>query len=107
MFSGTDHTQNVITYYVVYLFQIANLTGNINLSASSINYILALICTVIAFFYINKTGRRPLLIYGAIGMGVCHFIVGAMIAAFKKSAPDGVAGNLSVVVKVVGLPSRV
>ncbi|KAJ4248814.1 hypothetical protein NW762_012652 [Fusarium torreyae] len=98
---------NVITYYVVYLFQMADLTGNINLIASSINYVLALICTIIAFFYINRTGRRPLLIYGAIGMGVCHFVIGAVIAAFKQPAPEGVAGNLNVIVKVVGSPSYV
>ena len=85
----------------------ANLEGNINLIASSINYVLALICTIIAFFYINKTGRRPLLIYGAIAMGACHIIIGAMIGEFKQPAPDGVGGNLNVIVKVIGTPSRV
>ncbi|KAJ5114151.1 sugar transporter [Penicillium angulare] len=98
---------NVITYYVVYLFQMANLTGNTNLIASSVNYILALICTALAFLFINKSGRRPLLIYGSLGMGVCHFIIGAMIAAFKTPAPGGVGGNLNVLVEVTGIPSRV
>ncbi|KAK1456137.1 sugar transporter [Colletotrichum melonis] len=98
---------NVIRYYVVYLFQMANMTGNINLIASSINYILALLCTIVAFFYVNRTRRRTLLIHGAIGMGICHFISGAMIAAFKEPAPGDVAGNLNVLVKVVRRPSHV
>jgi hypothetical protein len=25
-----------------------------------------------------ETGRRPLLIFGAIGMGICHFVIGGV-----------------------------
>ncbi|KAL4938906.1 hypothetical protein BDV06DRAFT_214723 [Aspergillus oleicola] len=98
---------NVIIYYVVYLLKMANLSGKINLIASSMNCILALICIVIAFFYINQTGSCPLLIYVALAMGACHIIIGAMIAAYKNSAPGGVSGNLNVIVKVTCTPSRV
>lgn len=58
-----------MTYYIVYVFQMANLTRNTNLISSGVQYALFIIFTTVIFF-INKTGRRPLLIYRAIGMGI-------------------------------------
>ena len=53
---------NVMTYYVVYVFQMAGLTGNVNLLSSGVQYALFIIFTVCTFFFIDFTGRRPLLI---------------------------------------------
>ncbi|PLB45241.1 general substrate transporter [Aspergillus steynii IBT 23096] len=64
---------NVMTYYVD-IFQMANLSGNILLISSGIQYALFIIFTSIIFFYIDKTSHRNLLMYGAIGMAVCHFV---------------------------------
>lgn len=68
-----------MTYYVVYIFQMANLQGNINLISSGIQYALFIIFTSFIFFYIDKTGRRELLVYGAIAMGTCHYVVGGVV----------------------------
>jgi hypothetical protein len=57
---------------------------------------------VLNFFFIDYTGRRPLLIYGAIDMGVCHFVVDGVLGQYGIPAPDGVGGNLNV---VIALPS--
>ncbi|PGH19218.1 hypothetical protein AJ80_04083 [Polytolypa hystricis UAMH7299] len=92
---------NVMTYYVVYVFQMANLTGNINLISSGIQYALFIIFTSFIFFYIDKTGRRSLLMYGAIGMAICHFVVGGVLSA-GEYVPEGVDGNLNVVIRVRG-----
>ncbi len=43
-------------------------------------------------FYIDKTGRRPLLIYGALAMGACHFVVGGILST-GEYVPGGVGGN--------------
>lgn len=64
---------NVMTYYVVYVFEMAGLTSNLNLISSGVQSVLFIIFTSIVFFFIDKTGRRPLLIYAAIGMGLASF----------------------------------
>ena len=63
--------QQVMTYYVVYIFDMAGLTGNIGLISSGIQYAIFIVGTAATFFFIDTTGRRPLLIYGAVGMGIC------------------------------------
>lgn len=92
---------NVMTYYVVYVFKMANLTGNINLVSSGVQYALFIIFTSFIFFYIDKTGRRFLLMWGAIGMGVCHFVVGGVLSA-GEYVPEGVDNDLNVVIRVTG-----
>ncbi|KAF2667367.1 general substrate transporter [Microthyrium microscopicum] len=89
---------NVMVYYMVYVFKMAGLTGNVALISSGIQYALFLVFTVFTFFFIDSVGRRPLLIYGAIGMGVCHFIVGGILGNYGYSVPGGVDGNLNVVI---------
>lgn len=92
---------NIMTYYVVYIFQMANLTGNVLLVSSGVQYALFIIFTSFIFFYIDKTSRRGLLIYGAIGMGICHFVVGGVLSA-GEYVPGGVDGNLNVLIRVTG-----
>ncbi|EAW08471.1 sugar porter family MFS transporter [Aspergillus clavatus NRRL 1] len=92
---------NVMTYYVVYVFQMANLSGNILLISSGIQYALFIIFTSVIFFYIDKTSRRNLLIYGALGMAVCHFVVGGVLSS-GEYVPGGVDGNLNVLIRVRG-----
>lgn len=69
-----------IAQYVVYIFLMAGLTGNTNLVASGVQYALFVIFTTIMFFYIDKVGRRGLLIYGALAMAACHFVVGGILS---------------------------
>ncbi|KAL8825684.1 MAG: hypothetical protein Q9191_004261 [Dirinaria sp. TL-2023a] len=97
---------NVMTYYVVYVFQMANLHGNINLISSGVQYALFIVFTACTFFFIDNTGRRPLLIYGAIGMGICMFVVGGCLGNYGTYVPEGVQGNLNVVVSVSGAPAH-
>ncbi|KAL4890510.1 sugar transporter [Aspergillus ambiguus] len=92
---------NIMTYYVVYIFQMANLRGNILLISSGIQYALFIVFTSVIFFYIDKTSRRGLLMYGAIGMGICHFVVGGVLSS-GTIVPEGVDGNLNVQVLVTG-----
>ena len=96
---------NVMTYYVVYIFEMANLSGNINLVSSGVQYAVFILGTAATFFFIDKTGRRPLLIYGALAMGTCMFAVGGILGNYGTFIPDGVNGNLSVRIRVTGSPA--
>jgi MFS family permease len=60
---------NVMTYYVVYIFYMANLQGNVNLISSGVQYALFIIFSSIMFFFVDKIGRRTLLVWGAVTMG--------------------------------------
>lgn len=90
---------------MVYIFDMAGLTGNTNLVSSGIQYAIFIVGTAATFFFIDRTGRRPLLIYGAIAMGICMFVVGGVLGSYGTVLPDGLDGNLSVKVKVTGSPA--
>ncbi|KAK5134514.1 hypothetical protein LTR08_006431 [Meristemomyces frigidus] len=96
---------NVMTYYVVYIFGMAGLTGNTGLIASGVQYALFIIFTTVMFFYIDKTGRRTLLIAGALGMGACHFVVGGLLS-MGKVVPGGVGGNPNIPIELTGAPAN-
>lgn len=96
---------NVMTYYVVYIFDMASLTGNVGLISSGIQYAIFLIGTAGTFFFIDRTGRRPLLIYGALSMATCFFVVGGVLGTHGTPLPNGLKGNLSVKVQVTGPPA--
>ncbi|EDU39939.1 high affinity glucose transporter [Pyrenophora tritici-repentis Pt-1C-BFP] len=96
---------NIMTYYVTYLFAMAGLSGNINLVSSGIQYALFIIFSSIMFFFVDKIGRRTLLVWGAISMGVCHFVVGGTLGAHSTYVPGGVNGDANVVMLVHGSPA--
>jgi len=96
---------NVMTYYVVYIFEMASLTGNTNLISSGIQYAIFIVGTAATFFFIDKTGRRPLLIYGALAMGICMFVVGGVMGTYGTYIPGGLNHNKSVSIQVTGSPA--
>lgn len=96
-----------LTYsqYVVYIFAMAGLKGNTKLIASGVQYALFIIFTGVMFFYVDKVGRRPLLIYGALAMGVCHIIVGGLLS-MGEVVPGGVEGDRNVPIELTGSPAN-
>lgn len=97
----------MIVYYLTYIAEMAGLTGNIGLVTSGIQYAVFIIFTGVTFLFIDKTGRRELLIYGAIGMGFCHFVVGGVMGAHHTYVPGGVNGNANIVISVTsGSPAN-
>lgn len=85
----------------------AGLKGNINLISSGVQYALFIVFSTAVFFFIDKTGRRPLLIWGAVTMGICQFVVGGMLGAKGVHVPGGVDGNANVLIEVSGAASGV
>ena len=83
----------------------AGLSGNINLVSSGVQYALFIVFSSIMFFFVDKIGRRTLLVWGAIAMGICHFVVGGTLGAHSTYVPGGVNGDANVVMLVHGSPA--
>ncbi|KAJ3532528.1 hypothetical protein NMY22_g7708 [Coprinellus aureogranulatus] len=74
---------NVMMYYIVYVFEGAGLTGRrSNLIADSVQYVLNVLFTIPAILYIDKWGRRPMLLFGTLAMGFWLYLVGGLQARF-------------------------
>lgn len=73
---------NIIMFYVVILFQQAGIGSGqeSTLIASGVSYVVFVIMTIPAIIYIDKWGRRPTLIIGALFMSIFLWVVGAILA---------------------------
>lgn len=91
---------NVMMYYIVYVFEMAGYSGNTNLVASSIQYVLNTCTTVPALFLMDKVGRRPVLLGGALLMMAFQFGVGGLLGTYSESIPGGIDGNKTVNIKI-------
>ncbi|KAH9950699.1 general substrate transporter [Amylocystis lapponica] len=70
---------NIMMYYIIYVFQGAGLTGRRgNLIADSVQYVLNVVLTIPAIVYIDKWGRRPMLLIGTLLMGFWLMLVGGL-----------------------------
>lgn len=88
---------NVLMYYIVNVFAMAGYSGDANLIASSIQYIINVAMTVPALLFIDKWGRRRVMISGAILMMAWLFALGSILAVYSlPTGPDGYQGNNSV-----------
>ncbi|KAG5339837.1 hypothetical protein C0989_003346 [Termitomyces sp. Mn162] len=95
---------NVMMYYIIYVFRGAGLTGvRGNLIADAVQYVLNVAFTdviqswflVPAIFYIDKWGRRPMLVIGTLLMGFWLCLVGGLQARFGHWGPvDGDSTSL-------------
>ncbi|KAH9962011.1 general substrate transporter [Lactifluus volemus] len=82
---------NIMMYYIIYVFQGAGLTPRrSNLVADSVQYVLNVVFTVPAILYIDKWGRRPMLLTGTLLMASFLFLVGGLQGHFGSwSVVDG------------------
>lgn len=91
---------NVIVYYLAYIAQMAGLRGDVAMVTSGIQYAVFIVFTGAMWLFIDKVGRRSLLIYGALGMAICHFVVGGVMASHYIPVPHGVGGNANIIFAV-------
>ena len=67
------------------------------------------VCTPLAFYAVDKWGRRPLLVWGAAGMVASQYIIGAVGVTAGKQRPDGsvntsaVSGMIAFIMINVGI----
>ncbi|KAK0262504.1 hypothetical protein LTR91_003805 [Friedmanniomyces endolithicus] len=92
---------NAILYYAPQIFQGLGLGGNtISLLATGVVGIVMWLATFPAVMYVDKIGRKPILVSGAIGMGVCHLIVAGIMATYQHDWPAHVGAGWVAVVMV-------
>jgi sugar porter (SP) family MFS transporter len=73
---------NAVLYYAPSIFKQLGQTDNTtSLLATGVVGIVMLIATIPAVLWIDKVGRKPVLIAGAIGMATCHIIIAGIFGA--------------------------
>jgi len=92
---------NAILYYASFIFKDLGLTGNTtSLLAGGVGGVLLFLATIPAVLYIDKLGRRPVMIAGALGMGISHFIVAGLDGKYNSTWPSHKAAGWVAVVFV-------
>ncbi|USW47876.1 Putative major facilitator, sugar transporter, major facilitator superfamily [Septoria linicola] len=89
---------NAVLYYAPQIFQGLGLSSNsTSLLATGVVGIAMWLATFPAVAYVDKFGRKPILISGAIGMATCHIIIASITARYQDSWPTHVAAGWAAV----------
>ncbi|KAJ5190867.1 uncharacterized protein N7498_009852 [Penicillium cinerascens] len=80
---------NAILYYITYIFGMAGLIGSSNLVASSISSVINVVMTIPALLFMDRIGRRPLLIGGSISLTIWWTICAGLMGGYGGPAPPG------------------
>ncbi|KZT73597.1 general substrate transporter [Daedalea quercina L-15889] len=80
---------NAILYYAPTIFQDLGQTGNsVSLLATGVVGIVMFVATIPAVIWVDKVGRKPVLISGALLMAACHLIIAVLIGLYQHSWPE-------------------
>lgn len=88
-FSGV----NAFIYYAPTLFQSIGQDYEMSLILSGVLNIIQLIAVLICFSIIDKVGRRPLAIFGAVGTMIVYIIIAILYGLFSSNWPAHTAGG--------------
>ncbi|KAF4263327.1 hypothetical protein KXW98_008610 [Aspergillus fumigatus] len=70
---------NAVLYYAPSIFNQLGMSSNTtSLLATGVVGIVMFIATIPAVIWIDRLGRKPVLVVGAIGMAACHFVIAAI-----------------------------
>lgn len=89
---------NPVIYYAPNIFQSLGLTSStISLLATGVIGVIDVATTIPAMLFIDKVGRKPLMITGSVGMCICHIIIGVIVATCSHDwTAHAVAGWVAV-----------
>ena len=98
---------NVMMLYIVYVFAMAGLSGNNLLVSSSIQYVINVVLTIPALLFVDRWGRRPTLLLGALGMMTFMFANAGLMPSYGSYAgPNGVGNVPEASWSLSGPPSK-
>ncbi|KDR76257.1 hypothetical protein GALMADRAFT_139982 [Galerina marginata CBS 339.88] len=85
---------NAILYYAPTIFQKLGLAGNaLSLLATGVVGIVLFLATIPAVLWVDKLGRKPVLVSGAFIMAGCHIIIAILTGLFRNSWDTHVAAG--------------
>ncbi|KAI4741599.1 putative MFS monosaccharide transporter [Aureobasidium sp. EXF-12298] len=85
---------NAINYYAPFIFRGFGFDGNtLALLATGVVGVIEFLFTIPALLYVDKFGRKSILLAGAIGMATCHFIVAGLIGSYESDWTQHVAAG--------------
>lgn len=88
-------------YYAPTIFQQLGQTDNtVSLLATGVVGIVMFVATAPAVLWIDRIGRKPVLITGAIGMATCHIIIAILFAKNSDNWPEHKAAGWAAVAMV-------
>jgi MFS family permease len=93
-------------YYISYVFGMAGYSGNANLLASSIQYVINVLMTVPALIWVDRWGRRPTLLIGAIFMALWMYANAGIMATYGTVVPGGINGTPEESMSLSGPPAK-
>lgn len=75
---------NAILYYAPFIMEGVGLTGGtLSLLATGVVGVVMFLATIPAVLYVDRFGRKTILIVGGIGMAISHFIVAGITGAYQ------------------------
>ena len=84
----------------------ANLQDSVLLVSSSIQYVINVAMTVPALLFVDRWGRRPTLLFGALAMMTWLFANGGILATYGHPVPGGIDNIAAASWRVTGTPSK-
>lgn len=97
---------NVMMYYISYIFAMTGYSGNANLLASSIQYVINVVMTVPALLWIDRYGRRHAMLVGALLMMTWMYANGAIMKTYGVVVPGGINGVAAQSMSISGGPGK-
>ncbi|KAL3425553.1 quinate permease [Phlyctema vagabunda] len=92
---------NAVLYYAPTIFTTLGLSSNtVSLLATGVVGIVMFLATIPSVLYIDRLGRKPVLIVGAIGMATCHIIIAVIVAKNRDSWAEHSAAGWAAVAMV-------
>ncbi|PQE06828.1 sugar transporter protein [Rutstroemia sp. NJR-2017a WRK4] len=96
---------NVMMYYITYIFTMAGLGSSV-LLPSSIQFIINVVMTIPGLIWVDKWGRRPVLLVGAFLMMTWLWVNAALLATYGKKPYPGQFSTAAESISITGAPSK-
>ncbi|KAL8710835.1 MAG: hypothetical protein Q9220_004638 [cf. Caloplaca sp. 1 TL-2023] len=92
---------NAVLYYAPSIFEALGTSSNTtSLLATGVVGVAMFLATIPAVLYIDKLGRKPVMLAGSLGMGICHFTIAIIFAKNQHQWATHKAAGWAAVVMV-------